>query len=109
MSKINLQIEKGTYEIKYISILRKNTIKSISEIKELLNNNDFILSYNLLEIDELLEMKKIISLLLEAGAKVHIFEENREVSIEFLDNLIESHLDTERYLEEVDEQMFNED
>ncbi|MFJ7934352.1 hypothetical protein [Sporosarcina sp. NPDC096371] len=109
MAKMNIQIEKDTNEVKYISILRKNTNKSISEIKELLNNNDFILSYNLLEIDELLEMKKIVSLLLEAGAKVHIFEENREVSIEFLDNLIESHLDTERYLEEVDEQMFNED
>jgi len=109
MAKMNIQIEKDTNEVKYISILRKNTSKSISEIKELLNNNDFILSYNLLEIDELLEMKKIVSLLLEAGAKVYIFEENREVNIEFLDNLIESHLDTERYLEEVDEQMFNED
>jgi len=109
MAKMNIQIEKDTNEVKYISILRKKTNKSISEIKELLNNNDIILSYHLLEIDELLEMKKIVSLLLEAGAKVHIFEENREVSIEFLDNLIESHLDTERYLEEVDEQMFKED
>lgn len=109
MAKMNIQIEKDTNEVKYISILRKNTNKSISELKALLNNNDFVLSYNLLEIDELLEMKKIVSLLLGAGAKVHIFEENREVSIEFLDNLIESHLDTERYLEEVDEQMFNED
>ncbi|MEK4425940.1 hypothetical protein [Solibacillus sp. FSL K6-1523] len=109
MAKLNMQIEKDTNEVKYISILRKNTNKSISEIKKLLNNNEFILSYNLLEIDELLEMKKIVNLLLEAGAKVHIFEENREVSIEFLDNCIESHLDTERYLEEVDEQIFDGD
>lgn len=58
MAKMNMQIEKDTDEIKYISILRKNTNKSISEIKELLNNNDFILSYDLLEIAELLEMKK---------------------------------------------------
>ena len=106
---MNIQIKKDTNVVKYISILRKNTDKSISEIKELLNNNDFILSYDLLEIDELLEMKRIVSLLLEAGAKVHIFEENREVSIEFLDNIIDSHLDTKRYLEEVDEQMFKED
>lgn len=109
MAKMNIQIKKDTNVVKYISILRKNTDKSISEIKELLNNNDFILSYDLLEIDELLEMKRIVSLLLEAGAKVHIFEENREVSIEFLDNIIDSHLDTKRYLEEVDEQMFKED
>ncbi|RIW28915.1 hypothetical protein D3H55_20310 [Bacillus salacetis] len=109
MAKMNVQIEKDANEVKYISILRKNTNKSISEIKELINNNDFILSYDLLETDELLEMRKIISLLLEAGANVQIYEDNREVSIEFLDNLIESYLDTERYLEEVDEQMFNED
>lgn len=109
MAKLNIKIEKDPNEVKYISILRKTSNKSISEIKELLNNNDYILSNNLLEIVELLEMKKIVSLLLAAGAKVHIFEEKREVSIEFLDNLIESHLDTERYLEEVDEQMLNED
>ncbi|MEK4081038.1 hypothetical protein [Solibacillus sp. FSL K6-1126] len=54
-------------------------------------------------------MKKIVSLLLAANAKVHIFEEKREVSIEFLDNLIESHLDTKRYLEDVDEQIFKAD
>ncbi|MDQ0187840.1 hypothetical protein ACFOST_22825 [Cytobacillus kochii] len=109
MAKLNILLEKDYYEVKHISILRKNTNMSISEIKKLINNNDFILSYNLLEIDELLKMRKIVRLLLDAGAKVHIFEENREVSIQFLDNLIESHLDTERYLEEVDEQMFNKD
>lgn len=103
MAKMQIQIEKDSNEIKYISILRKNTKKSISEIKELLNNNDFLLSYNLLEIDELLEMKKIVGILLDAGAKVHLFEDNREVSIELLNNLIESHFDTQRYREEIDE------
>lgn len=103
-----MRIEKDDDQIKYISILRKHTDKSISEIKEAINKNDFILSYNLLDIDELKEMKNIISLLEKAGAKMHIYEDSREVSVEFLDNLIESYLDTERYLEEVDEQI-NED
>lgn len=103
-----MRIEKDDNQIKYISILRKHTDKSISEIKEAINKNDFILSYNLLDIDELKEMKKIISLLEKAGAKMHIYEDSREVSVEFLDNLIESYLDTEKYLEEVDEQI-NED
>ncbi|EIT87201.1 hypothetical protein A374_01469 [Fictibacillus macauensis ZFHKF-1] len=109
MAKMNVRIEKEDNEVKYISILRRKTNKSISEVKELINNNDFILSYNLLDINELLEMKKIVSLLLKAGAKVHVYEDNREINIEFLDNLIESYLDTESYLEEVDEKMFNED
>lgn len=108
MPKMKMRIEKDDNQIKYISILRKHTNKSISEIKEAINKNDFILSYNLLDIDELKEMKKIISLLEKAGAKMHIYEDGREVSVEFLDNLIESYLDTEKYLEEVDEQI-NED
>lgn len=103
-----MRIEKDDNQIKYISILRKHTDKSISEIKEAINNNDFILSYNLLDIDELKEMKNMISLLEKAGARMHIYEDSREVSVEFLDNLIESYLDTEKYLEEVDEQI-NED
>ncbi|APC47321.1 hypothetical protein [Virgibacillus halodenitrificans] len=105
MAKMNMRIEKDANEVKYVAILRNKIDKSIYEIKELLNNNDFVLSYNLLDIDELLEMRKLISLLSKAGAKIHIYEDNREVSIQFLDNLIESYLDTERYLEEVDEQM----
>ncbi|MBR0620215.1 hypothetical protein KQI25_04210 [Bacillus pumilus] len=108
MPKMKMRIEKDDEQIKYITILRKHTDKSISEIKEVMDKNDFILSYNLLDIDELKEMKNIISLLEKAGAKMHIYEDNREVSVEFLDNLIESYLDTERYLEEVDEQI-NED
>lgn len=48
-------------------------------------------------------MKKTIGLLLNAGAAVHIFEGDREVSVEFLDNVIESHMDTERFLEEIDQ------
>ncbi|NTE90129.1 hypothetical protein G6L50_26645 [Agrobacterium rubi] len=108
MPKMKMRIEKDDNQIKYISILRKHTDKSISEIKEAINNNDFILSYNLLDIDELKEMKNMISLLEKAGARMHIYEDSREVSVEFLDNLIESYLDTEKYLEEVDEQI-NED
>ncbi|MFD2656800.1 hypothetical protein [Gracilibacillus thailandensis] len=109
MTKMNMRIEKDVNSLRYISILRKKIDKSISELKELINNNDFVLSYNLLNIDELLEMKEILNSLIAVGAKVHIYEDNREVSIEFLDNLIEAQLDTERYLEEVDEQMFNDD
>ncbi|WP_273834232.1 hypothetical protein [Guptibacillus sedimenti] len=105
MAKMNMQLEKDANEVKYISILRKNTNKSINELKTLLNNNEYVLSYNILDIDELLEMKKIISSLLNAGAKVHIYEDNREVNMEFLDNLIESYMDTLKYQEEVDEQI----
>ncbi|MGG4548883.1 hypothetical protein ABER02_13875 [Rossellomorea marisflavi] len=66
-----------------------------------MENGDYILTCNGINIDELLEMKKTIGSLLNAGAAVHILEGDREVSVEFLDNVIESHMDTERFLEEI--------
>ncbi|MCM2588084.1 hypothetical protein NDQ53_02055 [Rossellomorea marisflavi] len=68
-----------------------------------MENGDYILTCNGINIDELLEMKKTIGLLLNAGAAVHIFEGDREVSVEFLDNVVESHMGTERVLEEIDQ------
>lgn len=103
MAIMNVKIEKDTQVLKYIPIVRKSTGKSLSVLKESLENNDYILTCNGINIDELLEMKKTIGLLLNAGAAVHIFEGDREVSVEFLDNVIESHMDTERVLEEIDQ------
>ncbi|MHC8520835.1 hypothetical protein ACPJHQ_05420 [Rossellomorea sp. H39__3] len=103
MAIMNVKIEKDTQVLRYIPIVRKRTGKSISVLKESLENNDYILTCNGINIDELLEMKKTIGLLLNAGAAVHIFEGDREVSVEFLDNVIESHMDTERVLEEIDQ------
>lgn len=93
MAKLNMRLEKDENQVKYISILRKYTNKSIHELKTLLNNHEYVLSYNIIDADELLEMKKIVSSLLETGAKVHIFEDNREVNMAFLDNLIDSYND----------------
>ncbi|VXC56299.1 conserved hypothetical protein [Bacillus sp. 349Y] len=103
MPIMNVKIEKDTQVLKYIPIVRKRTGKSISELKESLENENYILTCNGINIDELLEMKNTIGLLLNAGAAVHIFEGDREVSVEFLDNVIESHMDTERFLEEIDQ------
>ncbi|MDF2791097.1 MAG: hypothetical protein K0S80_4199 [Neobacillus sp.] len=109
MAKLNLKIEKDNNEVKYISILRKITNESMQEIKRKIDNNDIVLSCNLLDIDELVEMKKKVSLLLNAHAKINMYEDKREVSNEFLNNLIESHFDTERYLEQIDEHTMRED
>ncbi|RYL87263.1 hypothetical protein [Sporolactobacillus sp. THM19-2] len=109
MAKLNVKIKKDNNEVKYISILRKITNESMQEIKQKIDNNDIVLSCNLLDIDELVEMKKKVSLLLNAHAKINMYEDKREVSNEFLNNLIESHFDTERYLEQIDEHTMRED
>lgn len=108
MPKLNVKIQKDNNEIKYIAALRKNTNMSMIDIKNKLNNNDYILSCNLLDVDELVELKKNIEALLNVGAKVDFYEDDRQVSKEFLDNLIESHYDTERYLEEIDNNIIDE-
>lgn len=108
MPKLNVKIQKDNNEMKYIAALRKHTNMSIIDIKNKLNNNEYVLSCNLLDVDELVGMKKIIEALLQVGAKVDFYEDDRQVNQEFLDNLIESHYDTERYLEEIDNSIIDE-
>jgi hypothetical protein len=51
--------KKDTQLLKYIPIVRKRTGKSISELKESLENENYILICNGINIDELLEMKML--------------------------------------------------
>ncbi|WP_258523324.1 hypothetical protein [Rossellomorea marisflavi] len=59
MAIMNVKIEKDPQVLKYIPIVRKSTGKSISELKESLENADYILTCNGINIDELLEMKML--------------------------------------------------
>lgn len=107
MAKIKFKVVRDENELKYIPIIRKITNKAISEIKDSLNNNNYVYICNLNEIDELQNMNELIKLLLEKGAKIELYEEDRLVDIEFLQNIIDSHFDTEEYLQEVDDKLLN--
>lgn len=78
---------------------------SISKIKESLTHNKYIQTCNLRDIDALQDMEKLIRLLSERGAVIELYEDDRLVSIEFLENIIESHFDTEKYLQAVDDKI----
>ncbi|MBS6115580.1 hypothetical protein [Thomasclavelia spiroformis] len=108
MAKIQFKILKDENELKYISIIRKATNKSISEIKESLVNCSYIHACDLRNIDELQDMSNLIDALLAEGAKIELYEDERLVNVEFLKNIIESHFDTEKYLQEVDDMIFEE-
>lgn len=108
MEKIKFKVLKDKNELKYIPIIRKLTNKAISEIRECLNNNDYIYICNLNEIEGLQNMNDLIRLLLEKGAKIELYEDDRLVDIEFLQNIIDSHFDTEEYLQEVDDKLYGE-
>ena len=52
-------------------------------------------------IDLIEELKK-------KDAKIELYEDDRIVETDFLKNIIESHFDTERYLQEIDDKLFGE-
>lgn len=108
MAEIKLKVVRDKNELKYIPIVRKITNKTISEIKDSLVNNNYIYICNLNEIDELKNMNKLVNLLLEKGAIIELYEENRLVDIEFLQNIIDSHFGTEEYQQEVDDKLLEE-
>lgn len=108
MPKIQLKVLKDKRELRYIPIIRKKTNKAISEVKKSLINNEYIYVCDLENIDGLQEMNNLIKDLLEKGAKIELYEEGRLVNNEFLKNIIESHDDTERYLQEVDDKILGE-
>jgi hypothetical protein len=79
----------------------------VSEIKSRLNGDNDTLSYDLFDLDALQEMKTIITLLLDSVVKINIYDNDYEVNLEFLNNTIESYLETRSYEEEIDDDMFD--
>lgn len=108
MAKIQFKILKDENKLKYIPTIRKATNKSISEIKDSLVNCSYIYICDLGNIEELQDMSTLIEDLLAKGAKIELYEDERLVNVEFLKNIIESHFDTEKYLQEVDDMILGE-
>ena len=74
------------------------------EIKECLSNNDYNDICTLENIDKLQHMNKLIEKL-QKKAQIVLYEDDRVVESEFLNNILESHFDTERYLQEMDDKV----
>lgn len=100
MDLIQLKIEKDKSLIKYIKIIRKfDTSLSISAIKQRIEENNFVVGfdlhyYNVLDDINEVDRKKIfrdmIEALYEAGAKISVYQNGELSSIEFLDNWLET-------------------
>ena len=81
---VKFKISKDGNEKKYIPLIRKMMNRSLSEIRECLCNNGYI---------------DICGL----------YEDDRVVETDFLKNIIEAHFDTERYLQETDDKVIEQD
>ena len=109
MSEIKFKVSQDGNEKTYIPLIKKRIDRSLSEIKECLSNNDYVDICSLENIDGLQHMNELIDELQKKGAEIVLYEDDRVVEIEFLKNILESHFDTERYLQEKDDKVIEQD
>ena len=109
MSEIKFKVIKDGNEKKYIPLIRKMLNRSLMEIKERLSNNGYIDICSLDNIDGLQHMNELIDEFQKKGAEIVLYENDRVVETEFLKNILESHFDTERYLQETDDKVIEQD
>lgn len=100
MDLISVKIKKDNSVTKYIQIIRKfDSSLSMGMIKQNIENYDYVVSFDLEEFDVLEDLngidrkqafRKMIQQLCEAGAELEIYQDEEVISIEFLDNLLET-------------------
>lgn len=109
MSEIKFKVLKDGNTMKYIPVIKKMLKGSLSEIRERLNNNGYVDTCSIENIDGLRQMNDLIEELRKKGAKIMLYENDRVVEQEFLKNIIESHFETERVLQEIDDNVIEQD
>lgn len=109
MREIKFTILKDGNTMKYIPLIKKMLNRPLSEIRERLNNNDYMDTCRIDNIDGLRQMNDLIEKLRKKGAEIMLYENDRRVEQEFLNNIIESHFDTERVLQEIDDKVIEQD
>lgn len=109
MDLIQIIIKKDNNYIKYIKLLRDfDGSLSMDTIKKQMDNNGYVVEFDLESydlLDEINEIEKkdvfrqLIEKLVHLGATITIFENDVPISIEILDNLLESMNETKRQIE----------
>lgn len=91
MVKMKLKIKPDSNKLKYISILREYSDVNISEIKKNIENNKSVIIVDCFSTDELIKLKNIIAKLVAENAEVHIFQDDKEVHRDYINNLIDTY------------------
>lgn len=109
MVKMRLKINDDSNKLKYVSIIRKNNGSSIQEIKRNIEDNDVVLECDYFDTDELKGFKKTMEDLISKGATINLFQDNREVQIDYISNLISSHEQITEDREKLDDRILGDD
>ena len=100
MDIIQLKIEKDNSVASYIKIIRKfDDSLSVGTMKQRIDNGDFVIGFDLEYYDALedineIDRKKLFRQMIEelcrAGAKISIYQDDERISIDTLDNRLET-------------------
>jgi CTP:phosphocholine cytidylyltransferase-like protein len=106
---MRLKIDDDSNKLKYVSIIRQNNGASIQDIKRNIEDNNVVLECDYFDTDELKGFKKTLEALISKGATVHLFQDNREVQIEYISNLIRSYEQIAEDREKLDDRILGDD
>lgn len=109
MDTISVKVQNEGNINKYISIIRKETGKSIAEIKKGIENSYKVIECDYYENEEVNRVILVIEELIKNGAKIQIYENDRLINLENLKNLINTYEEIEEEREELDEIMYGDD
>ena len=97
---IGIKIKEASSMAKSISIIRKYNHISISEIKEAIDSYDYVLSCPYTSHSGVRKIRKCYDELIRTGNDVKIYEHDRITTRDFISNLIESHKQTDKEVQE---------
>ncbi len=109
MISVKLVILNDSNANKYISLLRKKTSKSISEIKQNISMGKPFIVCDYYNERELKFLVSVAEELLSMGACIKILEDNEEITIEMVRNLMETIEGVAKDREEMDSIMLSDD
>ena len=98
MRTVGLKLESSVFTATMAKIIRKYQELPISQIKQIVSNNDYV--YDIIRangIKTLLHVKKDLS---KEGINSYIYVEGKLTSEEYLNNLLVSYKQTEEQVEE---------
>lgn len=100
---MKLKIANDSHNIISIKIVRKHTGESIQQIKQKIERCKVVITCDYLDTEGLIRLKEIINELVANKSSIELFEEDEEISIDYLTNLIEKHQQISKNLQDLDD------
>lgn len=99
-SIIGIKINELNISAKCIMIIRKYQDLPISEIKQKIEDNQYILTCDYIDDNGIKSVLELYNELNSEGVSCSLYEHNNPTTIEFLNNLLDSYEETRKQVEE---------